>query len=383
MANSTNATDWKFKYTNIAEFITDFEANPLGIWCPKGKIDSWNINGSDPNSDNYISIFALNPGSRIRNLHRFSFTKIKFLDTYFSTALPGLSLYLSEDPNRRNTKTWLSLSVPTKNLYITQARRLIKDAGFMIRWPVDPIIPISPKIQIFQDYALYPDQSAFVFPITYIGTPRTRHFTIKNAGEEALTLTSNPIIYTPTTNTEIVSFIKPDGTIVSGIDQPFLITQPSINFLEPNQSVPFSITFDPQFEGTKTVYFSIASDDPETQLYTMNVSGISSYDLNSKINYERTEFTLPDDGFIVINSPYTFETLRGGEYKGWNKYNTTEYFRFSMQLGSPPSGSILDASINFASADIDGSLCFFDVGDEIWLKNRTGSEQTYILHRMT
>jgi hypothetical protein len=222
-----------------------------------------------------------------------------------------------------------------------------------------------------------------MFDTTFIGVPRTRFFTIKNTGDEALTLTSNPIIHVPVTNTTIQTFIQTDGTIVSGIDQPFIVTQPSLNFLEPNQSVPFSITFDPQFEGTKSIYFSVASDDPETPLYTISASGISIYDMNSKLNYERTELTIPDEQYVVINSSGTFETLKSGEYKGWDKYNTTDYFRFSLQLGTPPSGSILDASIDFISSDIDGSLCFLDAGNEIWLKNRTGSEKTYVLHRMT
>lgn len=377
-------SDWKFKFSSIPDFISGFEQNASsGLWCQSGKIDSFQINGNDPQADNYISIFSLSPGSRIRNLHRFSFTRSAFLNLYFSIVLPGLSLYLSEEPNKRNTKTWGALSDATKNLYITQARRLIKDAGFLIRWPIDPIIPVSPKIQIFQDYSFYPNGSTFMFDTTFIGSPRTRYFTIKNTGEEALTLTTNPIVYMPILNTEVQTFVKSDGTIVSGIDQPFLLSQPSLNFLEPNQSVPFSLTFDPQFEGTKSIYFSVSSDDPETPLYTISTSGISIYDMNSKLNYERTEVTIPDENYIVINSVQTFETLKSGEYKGWNKYNTTEYFRFSLQLGSPPSGSILDASIDFSSSDIDGSLCFFDVGEEIWLKNRTGSEQTYVIHRMT
>jgi len=377
------ANSWKFKFSNISDFITSLETNAGNLWCERGRVDSFQINGVDPNAENYITAFSLSPGSRIRNLHRFSFTKSDFLNQYFSTVLPGLSLYLTEDPNKRNTLTWEALSDATKTLYISQGKRLIKDAGLLLRWPIDPILPIKPRIQLFQDYSYYPNNSTFMFDTTFIGVPRTRFFTIKNTGDEVLTLTSNPIIYVPVTNTTVQTFVQTDGTIVSGIDQPFIVTQPSLNFLEPNQSVPFSITFDPQFEGTKSIYFSVASDDPETPLYTISASGISIYDMNSKLNYERTELTIPDEQYVVINSSGTFETLKSGEYKGWDKYNTTDYFRFSLQLGTPPSGSILDASIDFTSSDIDGSLCFLDAGNEIWLKNRTGSEKTYVLHRMT
>ena len=199
------------------------------------------------------------------------------LAEYFSIELPGLWLYLSEEPGKRSTLTWNSLTYSTKQIYITRSKRLIKEAGLIIGWPIDPILPPRPDMRIYQNWNFFPTTSSFYFPNTYIGSPVIKNFIIKNMGNDPLSLIGNPIITVSGTNVSgvLISGVNVSVTIdtVSGSTEiPFLVTQPSISFLQPDQSSEFSIIFNPSNEGERTVNIHIENDDPDVIDYTLKIT---------------------------------------------------------------------------------------------------------------
>lgn len=276
------ASDWKFRFPSIENFEITFDSFvEEGLWFKRGSVEDYQItNATGVNQDNYITLFTIQPGARIIQTNRYSFSLSRLLAEYFSVELPGLWLYLSEEPGKRNTLTWNSLTSQTKQIYITRSKRLIKEAGLIIGWPTDPILPPRPDMRIYQNWSFLPSNSSFYFPNTYIGTPNIKNFIIKNMGNDPLTLTGNPIITVSGVNVSgvVISGVNVSGTVdmVSGSSEiPFLVTQPSISFLQADQSSEFSIIFNPSLEGEKEVSINIENDDPDIINYQLNISGRS------------------------------------------------------------------------------------------------------------
>ena len=127
---------WRYKYNSVSEFSTDFQSS-IPVWWEGGRVESFRINATDVNSEEYIVLYAYNPGSRIKNLARYSFSLIRFCDVWFSKEVPGINLYISESPGNRSTGTWDMLATSTRESYVATANNLIENNFFKINWPED------------------------------------------------------------------------------------------------------------------------------------------------------------------------------------------------------------------------------------------------------
>lgn len=127
---------WRYKYSSVSEFASDF-AGGVPIWWENGRIDSFKMNSSIPNSQECLVIQSYNPGLRIKNLSKYYFTKDDFLRTWFSKEVPGINLYLSESPGDRSTGTWDALPFDDREKYLSTANTLIQKSFFSVEWPED------------------------------------------------------------------------------------------------------------------------------------------------------------------------------------------------------------------------------------------------------
>lgn len=129
--------------------------------------------------------------------------------------------------------------------------------------PSNPIEPPTetPQIQLFRDGSqIFNSGSSNLgsVVISTAGTPVT--FTIKNYGIEKLDL------------------LNPTAVAISGADAAmFAIVQPSDFSLELNETVNFTIQFNPNaVVGVKTAQISIPSNDPKTPMFQMTITGTAS-----------------------------------------------------------------------------------------------------------
>jgi hypothetical protein len=157
---------WRYKYSSITEFFSDYNNwSETGIWTEYGRIDSiQNTPYNNTATDGSIILYILQPGSKIKNLNRYTFSTESFLNLYFSKEIPGINLYTSEDPLNRNTITWDALLDEQKKYYIDAANRLIKGNYMRVYWPIDPFRNQAPTIQIKINNTLISNGSTYVLP---------------------------------------------------------------------------------------------------------------------------------------------------------------------------------------------------------------------------
>ncbi len=96
--------------------------------------------------------------------------------------------------------------------------------------------------------------SAYGFPYTRIGSPRTFTFDVINIGAEDLEI---------------------DEIVISGDDNAFSVDVSSLN-LELYDTTAVTVTFDPPTNGTYNATLSLTSNDPDEALYTIAFDGVAS-----------------------------------------------------------------------------------------------------------
>jgi len=96
--------------------------------------------------------------------------------------------------------------------------------------------------------------SAYGFPYTRIGSPRTFTMDVINIGAEDLEI---------------------DEIVITGDDNAFTVDVSSLN-LELYDTTAVTVTFDPPTNGTYTATLSLTSNDPDEALYTIEFDGVAS-----------------------------------------------------------------------------------------------------------
>lgn len=117
-----------------------------------------------------------------------------------------------------------------------------------------------------------------------------RVFTIQNNGEQTLNLTSTPVI--AKTGAEAAQFTVDQ----SGTD----------NVLDPGETTEFTVTFSPSAPtGTKSAQLQIASNDPNTPIFILNLSGTANPEPAPDIQVKRGSTTLTSG-----SSVHTFTSVQ-------------------------------------------------------------------------
>jgi hypothetical protein len=286
---------WKYKYDSLSQFIDDYQTT-LGIWTEYGRIDSIQITPfTNPGNDGYVIMFAVQPGSKIRNLNRFSFSLTQFLNLYFSKEIPGINFYLSEDPNIRDVNTWDLLPPEEKTYYQNAAIRLIADNYLRVYWPIEPIISPIPIIQIKINNIVISSTSTFVLPTSpvLLNEEITVRFSIKNIGNSALYINSQPYL----SSTELFSISRPLDRL----------------YLQRDESDYIDIHFKSNELGEKNSVLNIRTNDPVTPLFTIVLSTtvvLSNAQIAPQITLTSSEDVIRDYGNNIDYLDLVIQTFK-------------------------------------------------------------------------
>lgn len=245
---------WKYKYDSLSQFVTDYQT-VIGIWTEYGRIDSIQITPfMNPANDGYIIMFAVQPGSKIRNLNRFSFSLNQFLNLFFSKEIPGINVYLSEDPTIRDVNSWDLLPQIQKDHYQSAALRLIADNYLRVYWPPEPVLSSIPAIQVRYNNSILSPSSTFVLPTSplLINEELTIRLYIKNIGTSPLYINNQPSLT-----------ITDHFSITRGLENLYLNSD-SQDYID--------IYFKSNELGEKNTVLSIRTNDPFNPIFTLVIS---------------------------------------------------------------------------------------------------------------
>jgi hypothetical protein len=242
---------WKYKYDSLSQFVVDYQT-ATGIWTEYGRIDSVQITPfTNPANDGYVIMFAIQPGSKIKNLNRFSFSLTQFLNLNFSKEIPGVNVYLSEDPTNRTVSTWDILTQSQKDYYQVTAIRLIADNYLRVYWPPEPLQPSIPTLQV-RIGNTYLSPGATYSLNKFLGEEETITVYIKNIGQLALTVNQNPAL--------------------SDLTYYDITRQVTSSSLSVNQQDYLDIRFYSNIIGIKNTTVTIRTNDPVVPIFSFILS---------------------------------------------------------------------------------------------------------------
>jgi hypothetical protein len=304
---------WKYKYDSLSQFVVDYQT-AVGLWTEYGRIDSIQITPfTNPANDGYVIMFAVQPGSKIRNLNRFSFSLTQFLNLNFSKEIPGINVYLSEDPNVRTVNSWDLLSPSQKSYYQTTGLRLIADNYLRVYWPVEPVETLNPILQIRIDNSIISPASTYNFQ-SFLNEEKIVRIFIRNIGVNALEILQNPSI-SDSTFYQIDRNVS-KTTLVAN-DQDYVDISLYSNVLGYRNTVITIRTNDPlqpifSFELSSTVQLNISSLAPQIQLTTFPlIDKIENGQSISVVDFIiNTVKTYNDIDYIVIKDASNNEIVR-------------------------------------------------------------------------
>ena len=95
----------------------------------------------------------------------------------------------------------------------------------------------------------------------------------------------------------------------------------------------------------------------------------------------RTTFSLANGASIIINSTSLFSTVLDGSYSIWRNIDATTAIEFNLKNGTPPDILVKVLSTNIQTTDIGSGICFFISGNNLILKNYSGSSIDFICVR--
>ncbi len=142
-----------------------------------------------------------------------------------------------------------------------------------------------------------PDYEPFYIDSSLVVNLQARvTFSIENLGTEDLVLTGDPVI-------QIDGYNFQQFSVYEG---------PASNIIPPGRSETFTISFDPQSEGTKVTYINIQNNDFDESIYTYQITGQARPEINVKQG--ATDVT-SDEGTVSISLTGTVFTIENtGSY---------------------------------------------------------------------
>ncbi|WMJ73937.1 glycosyl hydrolase family 8 [Cytophagaceae bacterium ABcell3] len=114
-----------------------------------------------------------------------------------------------------------------------------------------------------------------VAPVAVISA-NIAHTEVSNVGNVTVGSTGTPVVYTITnTGTGTLNLVGTPAVAVSGLHaDEFTVNLSATNTsLSPEESTTFTVVFSPAAEGTRSAVLTIASNDPETTEYVINLTG--------------------------------------------------------------------------------------------------------------
>ena len=315
---------WKYKYDSLSQFVTDYQ-NAVGIWTEYGRIDSIQITPfTNPGNDGYVIMFAVQPGSKIRNLNRFSFSLTQFLNLYFSKEIPGINLYLSESPNVRDVNTWDLLPSDEKIYYQNASLRLIADNYLRVYWPPEPIVSSVPIIQVKINNVVISATSTFVLPTSpvLLNEEISIRIYLKNIGNSSLYINNQPYL--------------------SGTNYFEITRHLDKLYLDKDETDYIEVYFKSNELGEKNTVLNIKTNDPIIPIFTLILSTsvvLSNAELAPTIDLSSSQSIIRENGDsinyldLIIN---TFKTYNDITFISIKNYNDEEIIRFN---NPGPSGS--------------------------------------------
>ena len=341
---------WKYKYDSLSQFVTDYQNNQ-GIWTEYGRIDSIQITPYvNVINDGYIILFAVQPGSKIKNLNRFSFSLTQFLNLSFSKELPGINLYISEEPNIRTVNSWDLLSPSQKTYYQNTAIRLIADNYMRVYWPPEPIETLNPVVQVRIDQSIISPASTYNLQ-GFLNEEKIIRINIRNIGVNALEILQTPSL-SDSTFYQIIRNVAKTSLIAN--DQDYIEIRFYSNVLGFRSTVLTIRTNDParpifSFEITSIVELNISSLAPQIQLTTSPLlnrveKGQSISVVDFVINTVKTYNNID---YIVVKDSSNNEIIR---FNNPNASGGTNYYEWIP--GAPVTN---DTSITAYVADVQNN----------------------------
>jgi len=304
---------WKYKYDSLSQFVVDYQS-AIGLWTEYGRIDSVQITPfTNPANDGYVILYAIQPGSKIRNLNRFSFSLTQFLNLSFSKEIPGLNLYLGEDPTVRTVNTWDLLTTVQKQYYQDTAIRLIADNYLRVYWPPEPLETLNPIAQIRIDNTIVSPASTYSFQ-SFLNEEKILRIYVRNIGLSTLQILQNPslsssVYYQITRQLTKTTLIKDD--------QDYIDISLYSNVLGLKNVVLTFRTNDParpifSFELSSIVELNISSLAPQISLTTAeDISKVENGDQITLIDFIiSTVKTYNDIDYIVLKDASNNEIIR-------------------------------------------------------------------------
>lgn len=341
---------WKYKYDSLSQFVTDYQT-AVGIWTEYGRIDSIQVTPyTNPANDGYVIMFAVQPGSKIRNLNRFSFSLNQFLNLSFSKEIPGINLYISEQPNIRTVNSWDLLSPNQKQYYQDTAIRLIADNYLRVYWPPEPIETLNPIAQVRIDTTILSPASTYSFQ-SFLNEEKIIRIYLRNIGVNALEILQTPslsdtIYYQITRNLSKTSLIAND--------QDYIDVRLYSNVLGFKSTVLTIRTNDParpifSFELTSIVELNISSLAPQINLTTSPLIDKAENGQNvSVVDFViSTLKTYNNIDYIVLKDSSNNEIIR---FNNPNASGGTNYYEWI-----PSTPLTADTSITAYVADINNN----------------------------
>jgi hypothetical protein len=341
---------WKYKYDSLSQFVTDYQT-AVGLWTEYGRIDSVQITPfTNPANDGYVIMFAVQPGSKIRNLNRFSFSLTQFLNLNFSKEIPGINVYISEQPNIRNVNSWDLLSPNQKQYYQGTAIKLIADNYLRVYWPPEPIETLNPVIQVRIDTTILSPASTYSLQ-SFLNEEKIIRIYVRNIGVNALEILQPPSL-SDTLYYQIIRNLNKTSIIEN--DQDYIDIRLYSNVLGFRSTVLTIRTNDParpifSFEISSIVELNISSLAPQISLTTSPL-------LNKVENGQSIEVI----DFIIS----TIKTYNNIDYIVLKDVNNNEIIRFNNPNASggtnyyewiPGNPITNDTSITAYVADINNN----------------------------
>jgi hypothetical protein len=341
---------WKYKYDSLSQFVTDYQS-AVGLWTEYGRIDSVQITPfTNPSNDGYVIMFAVQPGSKIRNLNRFSFSLTQFLNLNFSKEIPGINVYISESPNVRTVNSWDLLTLSQKQYYQDTAIRLIADNYLRVYWPPEPIETLNPVIQVRIDTTILSPASTYSLQ-SFLNQEKIIRIYIRNIGVNALEVLQTPslsdtVYYQITRNISKTSLVEND--------QDYIDVRLYSNVLGFRSTVLTIRTNDParpifSFEISSIVELNISSLAPQIQLTTSPLlNKVENGQSISEVDFVITTLkTYNNIDYIVIKDSSNNEIIR---FNNPNASGGTNYYEWIP--GTPITS---DTSISAYVADINNN----------------------------
>lgn len=339
---------WKYKYDSLSQFVSNYQTS-VGLWTEYGRIDSVQITPfTNPANDGYVIMFAVQPGSKIRNLNRFSFSLTQFLNLNFSQEIPGINLYISEQPNIRTTNSWDLLTNVQKKYYNDTAIRLIADNYLRVYWPPEPIETLNPVIQVRIDTTILSSASTYSLQ-SFLNEEKIIRIYIRNIGVNALEILQPPSL-TDVLYYQIIRNLSKTSIIEN--DQDYIDVRLYSNVLGFKSTVLTIRTNDParpifSFEITSIVELSVSSLAPRIDLTTSPlIDKVENGNSISVVDFViNTLKTYNNINYIVLKDSSNNEIVR---FNNPNASGGTNYYEWipGVPLTSDTSITAYVADVN-------------------------------------